>query len=416
MAPAGDVVREPVNEGARFLLFAAVLGLPLLSNVVFKGRLAVAGVMVGLAFLAVAVIATAVAIKERRIPLSAAVLAGLVLAPAMLVSLIASPSGAGMTLVVFSFIAAGTVLAVASLDRQGLQRLVALPLLLTSGIQAILVVVQTVTDRPFGLTIFESGAQLKLIDGLLRPQGTMSHVYEPAALALLALGVGLTTIPRGGALRKVWFACFALCGVTVGSTHSRAALLGLILIVICVGIAHLRGNDGAAILGGAILLGFVIAAGFTATAWMSRTNDSTTGGFDDVTLGRITLAKQGVQMALDHPLLGVGPVQYLDTMHREYQLDARYPFEVHNVSLLVAAENGIAVAVVASILVGLAMAAAIRAGPLSAALALSIVGFLLFDFIHYDRPVGLMMTAIWLGAMHVSTVDQRSDHTNATTP
>jgi len=54
-------------------------------------------------------------------------------------------------------------------------------------------------------------------------------------------------------------------------------------------------------------------------------------------------------------------------------------------------------------LVVLAIVGAIRSGPLAAALALSTVGFLLFDFIHYDRPVGLLMTALWLGGLQVVT-------------
>ncbi len=102
-------------------------------------------------------------------------------------------------------------------------------------------------------------------------------------------------------------------------------------------------------------------------------------------------------MAVDHPILGVGPGRYLETMRTEYQLDDNYPFIVHNVSLAMAAENGIPIGVVFTVLFGWTVVRLVRKDPLSAAFAVSLLGFVVFDVLHYDRPVGLIMTGIWLG-------------------
>lgn len=412
---SGSTERQArLGELARPLLGAGILLLPFLSNTAFQSRALPVAAMVSAVFLLVAILAAVDAATRHSIPTKPAVLAGLVLAPVMAVSFLFSPSGTGAILTTFAIIAAGVVLGIATLDRAGLRRWVGGPLLITSGIQSILVIAQTVSDRAIGLTILQPDAQLHLIDGLLRPQGTMHHVYEPAALALLAAGVAAVTIPERRSTQFLWLAGVALAGSTIGLTHSRAALLGLVLMLSGFAVAAVRRIPGAGRVGAALLLGFLVAAAMTASAWASRTEDSTSGSLDDASLGRLTLAKQAVDMVADHPILGVGPGRYLETMRTEYHLDDRYPFVVHNVSLLVAAENGIAVAIAVSILVALAMIRAVRRGPLAATLALSVTGYLLFDALNYDRPVGLIMTGIWLGAIAVVTDRSTSRSRRAT--
>jgi O-antigen ligase len=280
-------------------------------------------------------------------------------------------------------------------------------LLVTSSIQGVLIIIQTITDQPVGLSIFDAGAELRFIDGLLRSPGTMHHVYEPAALALGAAGLGVITAARiAGPLRWLWAGSMAIAGATVGLTHSRSALLGLILMTPFL-VVSVRKNRQPRLIIAPLLIGFTVAALLTSSAWLLRGDQSASGDLDDMSLGRVTLIEQAATMIGDHPLLGVGPGRYLDTMEAEYELDPDYPFIVHNVSLAVAAENGITAAFLVTVLVGWAVVRALWSDRNRAALALSIGGFLVFDVLHYNRPVGLLMTAIWLGTLHVTDRQQR---------
>lgn len=382
------------------ILPLAIVLLPLTSITVAESRFGSLTLIVGSLLVVLTIIAIANSVATRSFPATPATIAGVILAPLMVLSFVASPSGKGAILTVFAVVAAGVTLTIATLRHEDLERSVAVPLLVTSSVQSILVIAQTLTDRAIGLSLIEPGAELQFIDGLLRSQGTMRHVYEPAALALLAGGVAVVTTPEKTGLRYLWIAAAGLAGTTIGLTHSRAALLGFGLLAIFLVVAMARRYPGVTAVGGALLLGFAVATVLTASAWALRGDHSTTGDLDDASLGRVTLAKQAVQMAADNPVVGVGPGLYLDTMRSDYELDERYPFVVHNVSLAVAAENGFAAAVLASFFVAWAVVRAVRSDPVWAMLAVAPTGFLLFDVLHYDRPVGLLMTGIWLGLLH----------------
>jgi hypothetical protein len=41
----------------------------------------------------------------------------------------------------------------------------------------------------------------------------------------------------------------------------------------------------------------------------------------------------------------------------------------------------------------------VRSGPRGGALAVALSGFLLFDVLHYDRGVGLLMLGVWLAVL-----------------
>ena len=332
---------------------------------------------------------------ERR----PAQIAGWLLPLLMLLSLLASRTTDGVVVVLAAASGASLILAAKSYDEQDLGWMIALPLLLTTSFQGVIVIAQSITHRAIGLTWIKSTAHLTVIDGLLRVQGTMSHVYEPAALGLLAGGVALAVAPPSRRLRIVWVVGAALSGSLVGLTHSRAGLLSLILMAVFIVVAGRRGDRHVRVTGSAFLLGFLIAAIATASAWAYRGEHTATANLDDASLGRITLAKQAIQMAIDHPILGVGPGRYLPTMRESYTLDDRYPYTVHNVPLAIAAEDGIPAAVVITFLIGWGMWRAIRSGPRGGALAVCIVGFLLFDVLHYDRGVGLLMLGVWLAVL-----------------
>ncbi len=345
------------------------------------------------------IIATVAAIRRFRFDRNPAYVAGWLLAPVMLVTMIASGSTDGLLLTISALCGAGIVLTASAWSGANLATRIAIPLLVTSSFQGILVIVQTITDRAIGLTWFAPRAELEVIDGLLRAQGTMSHVYEPPALGLLAAGVALAIPPATRRLEPLWIGGSLLAGTTVGLTHSRAALLGLILMAPFLAIAMRRGDRNVRRAGIALLIGFGVAAVLTASSWAHRGDHTMSGGLDDASLGRITLAKQAVELAVDHPLLGVGPGRYLPVLEAEYELDERYPYIVHNVPLAVAAENGIPAAIVLSALVTLAVIGAVRSGPRGGALAMSLLGFVMFDAIHYDRGLGILMLGVWLAVL-----------------
>ncbi len=345
------------------------------------------------------IIATIAVARRFSFERNPAQIAAWLLAPIMFVTLLASGSNDGLLLTISALCGAGVVLAAAAWTEDEIARRIALPLLLTSSFQAILVIAQTITDRAIGLTWFAPQAELEVIDGLLRAQGTMSHVYEPPALGLLAAGIAVAVRPSGRTLDMIWVVGAALAGTTVGLTHSRAALLGLVLMTPFLVVGMRRRDRHLMRTGGALLIGFAIAALLTSSAWAQRGEHSTSGGLDDASLGRITLARQALEMTADHPLLGVGPGRYLTVLEADYGLDEQYPYIVHNVPLAFAAENGIPAALVLSFLVGWAVAAASRAGPAGGALAMAILGFVMFDAIHYDRGIGILMFGIWLAVL-----------------
>lgn len=385
----------------KMLLPVAILLLPAASSPFVTGNFIVVTLTLGAILSIVTIAGWTTAVHQHLLFDRPATIAAWALTVFMAVALVARPSETGMILTVAAALGSGIVLATCQWSRAELRRLIAAPLLATATLQSILVIAQTLTDRPVGLSLVETGAELHVIDGLLRAQGTMHHVYEPVALSLLAVGLALTTIPTDRSWRLGWAVAAAIAGSTIGLTHSRAALLGVVLATPFLLRAWRQRRPGVAVVGGAFLIGFVIAAALTSSAWALRGDHSTAAGIDDASLGRVTLAQQAMQMSADYPLLGVGPGRYLDTMRDRYQLDERYPFVVHNVTLAVAAENGIPAAIAATALVAWAIAQAVRSGPLGAVAALLPVGLLLFDVLHYDRPVGLLMGAVWLCAIRL---------------
>jgi len=397
---SAELIRHPSGPAVA----AAILLLPLSCQIVASNA------PVGISFLPYfLLILAAINIRRRaRIRGNLAYLAGWLLAPIMLLAMVASRSTAGLLLTVSAFGGAVTVLVTSDWEKSQVERFVALPLLIASSFQAFVVILQTVTDRAVVLNWFVPDAALREIDGLLRAQGTMTHVYEPPALGLLAAGVAIATRPRSQRTQLIWVVGVLLAGMSVGLTHSRAAVLGLLLMAPFVAWGAKQRDGHLLRMGSALFVGFALASAFTASAWLHRVDHSTSGSLDDVALGRITLAKQAVEIATDNPILGVGPGRYLTVLETQYDVDENYPYRVHNVSLALAVETGIAAAIVLSIIVGTAVVRASRSGPAGGALAMSILGFALFDVLHYDRPVGILMFGIWLAVLqhHQSTTSR----------
>jgi hypothetical protein len=329
---------------------------------------------------------------------TATVILYVALAVAGVVALVFHLSGSGVILT-FSIVAPiGIVLSVAAFSIAELRRYVAVPLLATTAIQAVIVAVQSATGSALGYNLLHPDATLLVTnDTIVRPQGMFDHVYEPAAVALIAVAIGLALLPATGQWR-IWFLVgIGAASTTIALTHSRSALLGLMLVVAVAAFASFRG-DTALRAGLAIaVVAFVIPALLTSSAWQVRFDESAGSDLDDASLGRVTLARQAIEMAGDHPLVGVGPNRYMTVLETDYTVDEQYPFVVHNESLMIAAELGIPAAIVITLVFTWAGIQAIQASYRPLLLYAAPLPFVVFDVLLYNKPVGLLLFAVWCG-------------------
>jgi hypothetical protein len=240
---------------------------------------------------------------------------------------------------------------------------------------------------------------LRVIDGVARPQGTMSHVYRLAALGLLSLGIG--AIARRPSVRPKPVALVALAAASalVAMTFSRAGLVGVAIFVVVLAFGSLRGSRNAGMVARVVAAAFVVTALLTLPSWIARADHTAAHSLDDASLGRMTLTVQAVELVQLEPMTGLGPGQYLETLEERGMLDERYPFIVHNYPLAFAVENGVIAGIV---IMGLLMwlgVVAVRAGPAAAAAFGAVVPLLMFDVLHYDSPSGQVMLGVWLGSL-----------------
>ncbi|GMQ86349.1 MAG: hypothetical protein BMS9Abin07_1923 [Acidimicrobiia bacterium] len=331
-----------------------------------------------------------------------------VLAAGAIIAFVFNPSGAGAILT-FSIVAPiGIVLSVARYSIPELRSFVAVPLLATTALQAFLVAVQTATKSAVGYSLLQPGSTLLVTnETIVRPQGMFDHVYEPAVVALIAIGIGLALLPESGRLRTGFLVGLGAAATTIALTHSRSALLGLLLVMLIAVIAAFRGDRGLRIGLVVVAAAFVIPALLTASAWQVRFDESASTDLDDASLGRVTLARQAITMAGDHPIVGVGPNRYMTVLETKYTVDEAYPYVVHNEPLMLAAELGIPAAVVITLLLLWAGAQALRAGYRPLLLYAAPLAFVVFDVLLYNKPVGLLLFAVWAGVMAAVSVTSR---------
>ena len=340
---------------------------------------------------------TAVGVVRSR---SATVVMYLVLAVAAPVSFLFHPSGAGAILTFAVVAPVGIVVSAAGFTTDELRRFVALPLLATTAIQAVFVAIQSATGSAFGYNLLHPGSELLVTnDTIVRPQGLFDHVYEPAAVALVAVAVGLALLPASGRMRTMFLVGIGAAATTVALTHSRSALLGLVLVVAVAAVAAVRKDPGLRLATIVTVVAFVVPALLTASAWQVRFDESASSDLDDASLGRVTLARQALEIAGDHPVFGVGPNRYMTVLENQYTVDEDYPFVVHNESLMLAAELGIPAAIVLTALMAWAGLQAIRGGYRPLLLYAAPLPFFVFDVLLYNKPVGLLLFAVWCGVL-----------------
>ena len=320
----------------------------------------------------------------------------------------------GWSTVMYATAASATGLAIWVMDRGNVKRFVALPLLAAATIQAVLAAAQLSTGEGIVPTLIANDIAVKVIDGIARPQGTMNHVYGLAALGLLTLTVWVAVRRKGSDSGPLALVALGATSALIAMTFSRSALIGVVAIVVILGISARRGDRGAAVLAGVIAVAYVAMMLVTLSSWTARADQSLSGNLDDVSLGRLTLVSQAIDLIKSEPFTGVGPGRYEATLVERGMLDEQYPFIVHNYPLAFAAENGaIAGVVIAALLVWLGVVA-VRSGPSLAATFFGLLPLLLLDVMHFGVPVGQLMLGVWLGVLGAAIRWSTSDRPHVT--
>ena len=318
-----------------------------------------------------------------------------VMTVAMTVSVAVHPSQQGTTLTVAAWIGSALALAIASFDRRTIASHVVTPLLATAALQGVLMTVQWFTKEPWGLRWLAPSRSLQRIDGFLRPQGTSTHVYEPALLALLAIGAAVA-LADDDRHHRLWLATTAAAAAGIAVSHSRAALVGLAAMAVIGLVSPPRRPHRRRIL--LVAVGaFGLVAVLASSGWVSRLGQSTAGDLDDATSGRIELAREAAEVVATSPLVGVGPGRYLEVAAELGIADPDFPIATHGFILLLGAELGLPAAAAIAGLLGWTYVAAWRRNRVVFAAAVGVLPFLVVDKLLYDRIFGILLLSIWLG-------------------
>jgi hypothetical protein len=345
-------------------------------------------------------------IRSRSVGLATAA-AGLLWA-ALVVALAFHPSGRGV-LHLFRF--AGVIAAADTLAslRRSTERTVAVgALVVTTGLQAMIAVLQRFNGgSPLGLfSLGEQTVPWTPLFGGKATYGTMVHAYVLAALGGLTVAICIAGALRDVIPRRLAFAGVVAGAVPMAITYSRMSVLAVVGLAVTLTVC-LRRRDPrrglAARLLLALAIGALVPAAVSPGPWLGRAGQSSGRTSEDISTGRVTLMHQSLSLLAKHPLTGVGPGRYSFAVRDDpaiRKLDSRpMVFPVHNVPLLIAAEGGI-LAVLAILAVGLALGWQTRRGGVAVvSVLLGLLPFILLDHLNWTYPQGLLLLGLWLGAV-----------------
>lgn len=161
----------------------------------------------------------------------------------------------------------------------------------------------------------------------LRPGATLGNATDQGLVAVLMVGVlALPALSRGGdAWRWLLRAGLVAAALTAVLSGSRAALLGLLLIIAVV-TAFSVSRNGERIKAVAVIAVAAFAAVGLAVFLIPASRDRLFSG--GTVSGRWQLWQQTLEMARDHPLLGVGTNRFVDVFPR-YQ-STQWAVEIGN--------------------------------------------------------------------------------------
>jgi hypothetical protein len=316
--------------------------------------------------------------------------AGLLIAAGIIFAgVLISPSLAGWVLLLRVFGAGAVILAIRSMNARTLMLSVVWSFALSSSLQSVLAIVQTF--------VLDSGrvgrADIESVEHLWTAGiGTFNHEYALAAYLSLSVGIALSS----GAVRRLdglMWVSIALSSAAIATSFGRSAALSVIAVSAVYGVGWVSSRNREYLLGTVIpTASLAVAGALAASAWLGRANlDSSI---------RITLARQALDVAVEHPILGVGPMHY-GLYLAQLPLREADQIIVHNVPLLVAAEFGVIMGLVFLVWLVALGVRAFSTSVRSAGLFVVVVPFLVFDHMHYLLPAGLGLIGFWLGMLDV---------------
>jgi len=256
--------------------------------------------------------------------------------------------------------------------------------------QAVLAMVQSAQGHAFGLAPLDFAGPLYPFGSSLAGRGSLTHPYHLACFLIVAEVAALAGIRRA---RKpgLWLVALALMGAGLSVTYTRGGLIGQVALVACIllGRADRRRTFAAAAV---IALGLLVGGVAFGDGWVARADDSSSTATADS--GRRERFSEAIDLIEEQPAAGVGPGRYVTALHEGGQ---KGPLPAHNVVLHQAAELGLLGGLTTLALLALLAWRTVRAGAWACALTVPLVPFLLLDAYPYVFPVGLALSALWLG-------------------
>ncbi len=297
------------------------------------------------------------------------------------------------------------VVQMVSLTEDQFRARVAIPLMATASLQTLIGFAQMIKGSPLGLGGWGEQPELRAFGDAFGASGTTLSPYILAGLGVLAATVGLATLPRDRR-RPWWLVGIGLSFAALAITYSRASLVGVIAIFGALLVGSLRSRPELRAPLAVMVLALVLPALMFNDGWVTRAEDSATTDVDDFTTFRITHIEQSFTLIADQPVVGVGPGLYSYTLERDH--DPELDDAVHVVPLLVAAEDGLPIGILFTLLLIFLAIRALRTSPEAIAVVAGFGTFLLFDKFAYLHPNGMVMLAVWLATIDRLTTPTRS--------
>ena len=333
--------------------------------------------------------------SPRRAELASGLLTLLMLAAIASASLAGQVTGWVVVLRGLGAIVLGATIAASHGERRAV---ILVAFVFTSATQSLIGIIQMVLGRPLGLQPYGELRRLFEVTEVATPTGTLLHPYWLAGLCCLAVGVTSATYFHR---RRYPVALVAgLMCIPVGLSLSRAALLGIVPLLLLVAWRSIRLPRLLPLLA-ALIVGFGGSVAVTADSWLGRVDETLSPSHDlggTGVGGRLMLAREGIALTRRNFWLGVGPGNY--EAAAEKQLGPGYSGEIsHTAPLLLAAELGAPAGAAFMLLILAAARRAIRGGVAPTCIFVSFLPFVALDAFSYSRPQGLVLTAVWLGTV-----------------
>lgn len=269
---------------------------------------------------------------------------------------------------------------------------------LVASADALLAIAQSARGAALGVRWLEFDGPLYPFGSSHAGRGGLTHPYHLAVLLEVGIVASLLAL-RHSRTRLPWMLALVTCSAGLGVTYSRAAAIGIAAAVIALlwPRRDQRTDPSTRIymVAACVMLAGVAATGLTmGDGWYSRASTSTS--LQSADSGRLDRAREGLELIGDHPIAGVGPGRY--TIALAENGDSA-PLPPHNVVLHAAAEAGV-VAGAAVTAIGLLLARRYLRSPRETTAAfVLIVPYFVFDAYPYVFPVGIFLSALWLGLL-----------------